>query len=237
MSPPWRVLIADDRPPMRQRLRKLLEADGQFQVCDETADAAGTVAAAVRELPQLCLIGLRMPGGGAAAAWEITSRQPRTRVVLLTAAEDEAEMFEALRSGASGYLLEDTGAEQLLAELRTVMSGDVVIPRGLVTRLVAEFRDRSPRRRMLIRSPDAPPLTSREWEVLELLREGATTSSIAKQLSLSPATVRSHIAAVMRKLQVPDRESAINTLHTRESDDVEASSMVRYASVKMPSLN
>ena len=86
MSPPWRVLIADDRPPMRQRLRKLLEADGQFQVCDETADAAGTVAAAVRELPQLCLIGLRMPGGGAAAAWEITSRQPRTRVVLLTAA-------------------------------------------------------------------------------------------------------------------------------------------------------
>ena len=83
---------------------------------------------------------------------------------------------------------------------------------GLVTRLVAEFRDRSPRRRQIVPGPDLPPLTSREWEVLELLRRGATTAQMARELTVSPATVRSHVAAILHKLRVPDRESALRLL-------------------------
>jgi DNA-binding NarL/FixJ family response regulator len=237
---PWRVLIADERLPLRARLRKVLQADPGFTVAGEVDDAAAAVGAAMRELPDLIVLAAGMRGA-AAATWEITSRRPDVRVVLMATSDDnEAELFEALRAGASGYLVDETAPKQLVAELRTVMGGDVVIPRGLVTRLVEEFRDHSARRRMLIRSPDAPPLTSREWEVLELLRQGATTAEIARRLSLSPATVRSHIAAVVRKLDVPDRESAVRALGRRsgeERPDVEAQRMIGYVAVRTARLS
>ena len=207
-----RVLVADDHAPTRQHVRRMLGAQPDFEVCGEAADAAGAVATAVREAPDLCLLDIRMPGNGIAAAWEITGRLPKTRVVMLTVSRDDGDLFAALRAGASGYLLKDVDPSSLGDQLRTVMAGEAALPRGLVTRLVLEFRDRSPRRRTIIAGDDQPPLTSREWEVLELLRQGATTQQIADRLSLSQATVRSHVAAILRKLRVPDRDSAIRLL-------------------------
>jgi two-component system, NarL family, nitrate/nitrite response regulator NarL len=207
-----RVLIADDHAPTRAQVRELLDTEEDFAVCAEAPDAPGAVVAAVREVPDLCLLDIRMPGSGIAAAWEITSRLPHTRVVMLTVSRDDGDLFAALRAGASGYLLKDVDPGRLAEELRAVLSGDAAIPRGLVTRLVAEFRDRSPRRRQIIAGPDSPALTSREWEILDLMRQGASTAEMAEKLTISRATVRSHVAGILRKLRVPDRDSALRLL-------------------------
>jgi DNA-binding NarL/FixJ family response regulator len=207
-----RVLIADDHAPTRAHVRELLDTEDDFAVCAEASDAPGAVVAAVREVPDLCLLDIRMPGSGIAAAWEITSRLPHTRVVMLTVSRDDGDLFAALRAGASGYLLKDVDPGRLAEELRAVLAGDAAIPRGLVTRLVSEFRDRSPRRRRIIVGPDSPALTSREWEILDLLRQGSSTAEIAERLTISRATVRSHVAGILRKLRVPDRDSALRLL-------------------------
>jgi DNA-binding NarL/FixJ family response regulator len=140
---------------------------------------------------------------------------------MLTVSRDDRDLFAALRAGATGYLLKDVDPACLPEELRSALAGEAVIPRGLVTRLVAEFRDRSPRRRRIVARPAEPALTSREWEILDLLRGGATTARIAEELTISPATVRSHVAGIMRKLRVPDRESAVRLLEG--GGDVQAS--------------
>jgi DNA-binding NarL/FixJ family response regulator len=203
------VLIADDHMPTRRDVRAALEAHPAFQVCCETSDASGAVDLAIREAPDVCLLDINMPGGGIAAAWEITSRLPDTRVVMLTVSREDDDLFDALRAGASGYLLKDTDPARLPLALLDVVRGDAAIPRDLVARLVGEFRDRGPRRRMLLGPEGNGHLTSREWEVLELLRDGLSTAEIADKLFISQVTTRSHIAAILKKLRVPDRTAAI----------------------------
>jgi DNA-binding NarL/FixJ family response regulator len=202
----WRVLLADDHPPTRDLTRRVLEEDGRFDVCAVASDAAGAVAGAARERPDLCLLDVRMPGSGISAAWEITGRMPETKVVMHTVSQDDDDLFAALRAGASGYVLKDGDPDQLPETLAIVLRGDAAIPPSLLGRLVDEFRDRSPRRR---RTVGSHPLTSREWEVLELLRRGESTAAIAAELVLSQATVRSHVAAILRKLRVPDRAALV----------------------------
>ena len=166
----------------------------------------------MQHTPDLVILDIRMPGGGIAAAWEITSRLPQAKVVMFTVSRDDDDLFAALRAGASGYLLKDAEPAYLVNHLRTVMAGDVAINTGLVARLVAEFRDRSPRRRLIVAPPEAPPLTSREWEVLEMMRYGATTAEMARRMSVSSATVRSHVAAILHKLRAESREDVIRML-------------------------
>jgi DNA-binding NarL/FixJ family response regulator len=203
-----RVLVADDHAPTREDIRAAVDADPRFTVVAVAADAADAVQAALRERPDVALLDMRMPGSGAAAAWEITARLPGTRAVMLTISRSDEDLFAALRAGASGYLLKDMPFEQLGDELAGVLDGRVALPSELVSRLVEEFRDSSPRRRALLGVNDAQ-LTSREWQVLDYLRQGLATGDIARRLFVSPATVRSHVAAVLRKLRVPDRESAV----------------------------
>jgi two-component system NarL family response regulator len=208
-----RVLIADDHAPTRADIREVLAADPRFSVCAEAHDAPGAVEAAVRTLPDLCLLDVRMPGGGIAASWEICARLPRTKVVMLTVSLADSHLFAALRAGASSYLLKDFDASRLPGALVDVLAGDASISGKLVARMVEEFRDRGSRMRPTAGAGDgggaAGRLTSREWEVLDLLRKGHTTAEIAGHLFLSQATIRSHIAATLKKLGVPDRESAI----------------------------
>jgi DNA-binding NarL/FixJ family response regulator len=204
-----RVLIADDHAQTRADIRATLEADPRFTVCAEVADAAGAVSEAMSEQPDMCLLDVHMPGGGARAAWEITARLPDTKIVMLTVSRDSGDLFAALRAGACGYLLKDIPSERLPHALVDALSGKAPIPRTLVSRIIAEFRDPSPRRRGLILSDAAGKLTSREWEVLELLRQGLSTAEIAERLFVSEPTVRSHVSRVLRKLRVPDRESAL----------------------------
>jgi DNA-binding NarL/FixJ family response regulator len=203
------VLVADDHAQTRADIRATLEADARFEVCADVADAAAAVDAAVLQRPDLCLLDVRMPGGGARAAWEITARLPATRVVMLTVSANTDDLFSALRAGASGYLLKDIPRERLPHALVDALSDRAPIPRALVSRIVAEFRDPSPRRRGLIISDSAAKLTSREWEVLELLRQGLSTAEIAARLYVREPTVRSHVSGALKKLRVPDRESAL----------------------------
>lgn len=209
-----RVLLADDHAPTRADIRDALEADERFLVVAEAADAAGAVSRAMRVRPDVCVLDLNMPGSGAAAAWEIASRLPATKVVMLTVSDDDEHVRSALRAGAAGYLLKDMNPERLPHALADVLAGEVAIPRRLVTRLVEDYRDGGRRRRLLaddVRSQ----LTSREWEVLDLLRRGLSTREIASRLVVSNATVRSHVAALLRKLGVEDRDAAVRMFEER----------------------
>lgn len=209
MTAPSRVLVADDHAPTREDIRAAVDSDPRFTVVALAGDAAEAIQAALRERPDVALLDMRMPGSGAAAAWEITARLPATRAVMLTVSRSDEDLFAALRAGVSGYLLKDMPFDEIGDELAQVLDGRVALPPELVARLVDEFRDSAPRRRSLVGQRGGVQLTSREWQVLDLLRQGLTTSEIARRLFVSPATVRSHVAAVLRKLRVPDRDSAI----------------------------
>ncbi len=208
---PITVLIADDHPPTRAGMRASLENDG-FVVCAEVADGAAAVAAAIRERPDVCLLDIYMPGNGISAAKEIAASVPETAVVVLTVSRDDEDVFDALRAGASGYLLKDMDAARLPLALKGVLKGEAALPRRLVARLVDEFRDRGRKRRVPILAERGPLLTAREWEVLELMQGGLTTAQISERLVISPATVRSHVASILRKLGAPSREAALRLL-------------------------
>jgi DNA-binding NarL/FixJ family response regulator len=153
-----------------------------------------------------------MPGNGIKAAAQIISRLPETAVVMLTVSRDDDDLFEALRAGASGYLLKDTNPARLASALRGVLAGEPILSPALVSRLMQEFgsRGRSPRR--LLKKRRDLELTKREWEVLELLRAGLSTPQIAARLSISQVTVRRHVGRTLKALRVSDREAAVRLL-------------------------
>jgi DNA-binding NarL/FixJ family response regulator len=204
-----RVLIADDDALVRGWVRRALEEDGRFVVCGEAADASTSVATALEENPDICLLDIRMPANGLAAAREITSRLPETKVVMLTVSDDEEDLFAALRAGAAGYILKRTEPSALGEALQGVLASEVAFAPELVARIIEEFRDNGPRRRTVEVHGLGPRLTTREWEVLDLLRRNQSTAQIAAKLFVSRATVRSHVAAILKKLDVPDRAAAI----------------------------
>jgi DNA-binding NarL/FixJ family response regulator len=206
----WGILVADDASS-RGWIRAVLEADGRFEICAEASDAAAAIQAAIAR-PDLCLIGIDIPGGGLAAAREIKARLPRTIVVMFADPDDDG-FLPALRAGASGYLLKNMNHARLPHALADAFDDGAPIPRALVARLAAEFRDDGPRHRAVL--DEGPPLTSREWQVLELMRQGLSTAAIAERLVVSRVTVRSHARSLMNKLEVPDRESAVRLLIRR----------------------
>jgi DNA-binding NarL/FixJ family response regulator len=213
--PAWRVLIADDHAPTRADVRRVLERDERFVVCAEAADAAGAVQAALREQPDICLLDLGMPGNGMAAVWEIAARTPETKIVILTVSDQEARLFAALRAGASGYLLKTMNLNRLPDTLDGVCNGEAAIPRTLMARVLERFRRREPRWRQAVAGPGQWRLTSREWEVIDLLAQGRSTAEIAERLVISPTAVRVHIASIVRKLEVPDRAAAVELFRRR----------------------
>lgn len=212
---PIRVLLADDHAPTRVDVREVLEADPRFHVVAEAADAAGAVGQAVSERPDVCLLDVNMPGSGVGAAWEISARLPETKIVMLTVSREDQHLFSALRAGASGYLLKDMDRARLPHALSDVLEGKAALPRELTARLVDEFRDRSPRRRKALAEGPYATLTSREWQVLDLLRQELSTAEIARRLTLSPVTVRTHVNNILRKVRAPDREGLIRDLEQR----------------------
>jgi DNA-binding NarL/FixJ family response regulator len=211
---PVRVLVADDHPPTRAGIRRVLEGSG-FVVCAEVATAHAAVDAAVEETPDVCLLDIRMPGSGIAAAEQICTKLPGTAVVMLTVSRDDTDLFDALRAGASGYLLKDTERSQLPQALTGVLAGEAQLPASLVARVIEEFRERGRRRRLLVAHRPAVELRQREWEVLELLREGLSTAEIAGRLFVSEVTVRTHVSKILRKLRVSSRAEAVQLLDER----------------------
>jgi DNA-binding NarL/FixJ family response regulator len=204
-----RVLIADDHAPTRDDVRRALTAGG-LVVCAEAANAARAVQLALETRPDICLLDVRMPGGGVAAAWEIAARLPTTKVVMLTVSDEDGDLFRALRAGAVSYLLKDIDLEILPQALREVVEGKAAIPPALVARMVMQFHSNDPRFRTTeVGAEFGPRLTSREWDVLAGLAEGLSTRDIAKRLQLKPSGVRAHISALVQKLGVADRHEAV----------------------------
>ena len=210
-----RVLIADDHPPTRLGVRLTLEEAG-MEVVAEVASASAAVAASLERKPDIALLDIQMPGSGLAAARDIAAKAPEVAVVMLTVSRDDADLFRALSEGARGYLLKDTDPARLPEALLGIIDGEAVLPRALVERLVADFklRDGDGSRR---RGPLAK-LTEREWEILDLLRQGMSTGQIAAKLFVTQVTVRSHVSAILRKLHVGNRESAIAVARATHRD-------------------
>ena len=146
------------------------------------------------------------------ATREIARQLPETAIVMLTVSRADADLFDALCAGASGYLLKDMDPARLPAALRGVLEGEAALPRHLVALVIEEFRERRRHRRLSIARQRGIDLTEREWEVLEMLREGLSTSEIAERMFIAPVTVRTHVSAVLKKLHVPDREAAVKLL-------------------------
>ena len=208
MSGVLRVVMADDHVPTRQAVREALEQQG-CEVLADVGTAEAAVAAAVQHRPDVCLLDIHMPGSGIVAAADITRALPDTAVVMLTASADDEDLFAALRAGASGYLAKGMDPARLGAALRSVLAGESVLPRWLVRKVVEEFQPPVRRRISLPNRSTAVRLTEREAEILDLMAEGLSTEEIAGRLFVAQVTVRTHISAVLRKLRVKDRESAV----------------------------
>jgi DNA-binding NarL/FixJ family response regulator len=207
---PYRVLLADDHLGVRAGTRMSLE-EGGFLVCAEAADRQSAVDAARRERPDVCLLDVIMPGGGIEAAAQIAAELPGTAIVMLSVSDNEDHLFDAIRAGASGYLLKDMDPHRLSAALAGVLAGEAAFPRRLMIRVIEEFSERQ-RRRMPLPAGGRAELTDREWETLELLCAGNTTSATARRLGISQVTVRRHVSEAVRKLKVPDRQAALDLL-------------------------
>jgi DNA-binding NarL/FixJ family response regulator len=211
MTAPPRVLIADDHAPTRTGVRIALESEG-MEVCAEAANAAEAVEAAVRERPDVCVLDVHMPGGGASAASSITLRLPDTVVLMLSVSREHEDVIESLRRGAAGYLLKDMDPAGLVVAIRAALSGEGVLPGALAAEVIGELRDRPGARRLACQPRGTVALSSREWEILELLREGAGTAEMADRLFLSQVTIRRHVSSILHKLGVSSREEAVRVV-------------------------
>ena len=205
-----RVVVADDQALVRVGCRTLLEAEADIEVVGEadTGSAALTVVRA--ESPEVVLMDIRMPGlDGLEATRRITADPglAGVRVLILTTFEIDEYVFEALRAGASGFLLKDADPEDLIRAVRVVAGGEALLSPAVTRRLIAEFIS-SPERRAA--SPASlAELTEREREVLSLIATGLSNDEIAETLVISPATVRTHINRVMAKLAARDRAQLV----------------------------
>lgn len=208
---PVDVLLADAQVDLRREMRACILADPSFRVLAEESSAVTAVARTLKRRPALCVIAADLPGGGLAATWEIASCLRQTQVVLIVDVLDERQFLNAVRVGARGYLPRSVGAG-LPRALHAVAVGEPAIPRELLSQVFALLKDSSARRRVVFEDSVSPHLTSREWQVADLLARGLSTSEIAERLSVSRETIRSHVAGIMRKLRAPDRATAVRAL-------------------------
>jgi DNA-binding NarL/FixJ family response regulator len=191
-----KVLIADDHAIFRQGLRAVLGSLSENLVIDEAADLATALKCAADQPPDLILLDLRMPGMDGFSGISVFRRRiPLAPIVVLTASEDSGDVFQALAAGASGYLTKSASASVILDALRLVLVGGIYVPRDLVA--VAEMTVQ-PR-------TEAPRLTERQHEVLNLIAEGYANKEIAYRLGTSEGTVKAHVTAIMRQLGVRNR--------------------------------
>ena len=205
-----RVLLADDQPLVRAGFAMILQAEEDITVVGEADDGAAAVALAELTKPDVVLMDIRMPGmDGIEATRQISQndRLSQVRILVLTTFEFDEYVFDALRCGASGFLVKHTQPGDLVRAVREVASGEALLSPGVTRRLIAEFTAR-PTRPTLV-PPSMGLLTEREREVVALVALGLTNEEIAAELVLSPATARTHVSRAMVKLQARDRAQLV----------------------------
>ena len=193
-----RVLLADDHPVVRNGLRELLNSEPDFRVVAEVDDGAQAVERALADDVDLVILDVTMPRmTGLQAARELAGRKPGLRILMLSMHENEQFLFEALRAGASGYVLKTAADRDLVNACRATMRGETFLYAGAVAALVREHLDRD--------ATSLDPLTPRELEVVKLVAEGHTSDEIAGMLFISRKTVDRHRANILEKLGMRDR--------------------------------
>jgi DNA-binding NarL/FixJ family response regulator len=203
------VLLCDDQALVRVGLRKILDAEPEITVVGEAADGEDAIAEARRHRPDLVLMDIRMPVlDGIEATRRIVRAQPATRVMILTTFGLDEYIYEALRAGASGFMLKDAPPEEIAAAVRIVAAGDALLAPAVTRAVIEEFARREPP------PPPRQPvalteLTPREREVLELLARGHSNAEICAQLVVSEATTKTHVARILQKLGLRDRIQAV----------------------------
>ena len=200
------LIIVDDQPLARAGLRMILEAQPDIRVVGEGADGAEAIALARRLRPDVAVIDVRMPRvDGLEATRRIVAAEPATRILILTTFDLDEYVFEALRAGASGFLLKDAPAEDLVHAVRAVAKGEATLAPTVTRRLVEHYASRPQPGTVAALAT----LTARELEVLQLLTAGGSNAEIGVALGLSEATVKTHVGRVLDKLGVRDRVQAV----------------------------
>lgn len=209
-----RVLLVDDQALFREGLRTLLSMQSEFQVVGEAANGEEAVSCVKSLQPQVVLMDLQMPGcGGVEATRRVRAVDARCQVIVLTTFDDDEDVFEALRAGATGYLLKDVPSEKLMEAIRAAARGESFLQPSITAKVVAEFSRLSPQR-SISRPALIEPLSSRELEVLRQVALGHSNKEIGVALSLTEGTVKNHMTNILGKLSVLDRTQA--ALQARE---------------------
>ncbi|GIE99626.1 response regulator [Paractinoplanes rishiriensis] len=206
------VLLADDQALVRAGFRALLSAEPDIEVVGEAADGLEAVAQARQTRPDVVLMDIRMPGVDGLEATKRIAADPAlaaTRVVILTTFELDEYVFEALRTGASGFLVKDTEPVELLRGVRAVAAGDALLSPSVTRRVIGEFAGRSVQSGPIMPPVPLDQLTDREREVLVLVAEGLSNDEIAARLVISPATAKTHVSRTMNKLGARDRAQLV----------------------------
>ena len=211
---PAQILIVDDHDLVRAGLKAMLSTEPDFQIVSEASDGREAIDLCRLKRPDLVLMDVRMPRmDGLAATRAIKQQQPDISVLILTVHENQDYMLEAIRAGASGYVLKDSPREQLVTAIRRVLDGEATLNRNLATRLLRQLatETREPREESLDRerAKMLQQLTPREVEVLKLLMQGHTNPKIAQELYISLGTVKNHVEHIFAKLEVSDRTQAV----------------------------
>jgi two-component system nitrate/nitrite response regulator NarL len=211
--PAPRVLVAGQDSATINGIRLALEQEG-IVLCGRVANATELADAVTRLEPDLCLVDVDLPGGGIVAAAEMRAWRSRVAVVMLASELNEEDFLKAMAIGAIGYLPKSISPKRLPAVVRAVLLGEPAIPRPLVAVLMNRLRGGGTRRHLVIGGGRGVDLTSREWDVLDAMRDGLTTREIAAKLLIADVTVRRHIGAVLKKLQVQSRREALELLRS-----------------------
>jgi DNA-binding NarL/FixJ family response regulator len=204
-----RVVLADDQALVRAGFRALLDAQDDIEVVGEASDGDEAVRLVRRLAPDVVLMDIRMPGTDGLAATRAIAGDERlsdARIIILTTFELDEYVFEAIRAGASGFLVKDTEPVELLRAVRAVADGDALLSPGVTRRLIGEFANKTRESRP---APTLDVLTEREREVMALVAEGLTNDEIAERLYVSPMTAKTHVSRAMTKLGARDRAQLV----------------------------
>jgi DNA-binding NarL/FixJ family response regulator len=206
---PIRVLVVDDHALFRRGLQMVLEQEPDIEVVGEAGDGAEAVTSAAETLPDVVLMDVRMPKrGGIDACTAIHETVPSAKIIMLTISDEEADLYDAIKAGAMGYLLKEISIEEVASAIRAVHGGQSLISPSMASKLLTEFAT------MVKKTDDrqqvpTPRLTDREMEVLKLVAKGMNNRDIAKQLFISENTVKNHIRNILEKLQLHSRMEAV----------------------------